>query len=297
MAKCLVTGGAGFIGSHLVDRLVADGHEVDVVDLRVSEHEKVYRCTFDVCCDSFLNWALWTPDVIFHLAAISRTPDAILRPGDCLTTNVHGTQRVLEFARDSGCPRVVVSSSNVVYAAPTPYKASKLAAEHFCEAYNHVYGLSVIALRYSNVYGSRLRKGDPAVFSSFRDSAKDKGYIEITGDGEQSRDFTHVSDIVEGNILAWKSDHKGIVDLCTGRNLTLNQVCQVGRVVGSCRGGNRPGDASEFYSGAFRCPVRYIPERLGDVKHIIQHPEAAWDILGWEPKIRLEDRFSDIFEF
>src|SRR6267142_5120323 len=204
MAKCIVTGIAGFVGSHIADRLLADGHYVvGIDDLSIGQKQNV-PFAVDFCFEDIIDIGMRTlqgVDVIFHCAAISRTPPAVKNPSKCIFVNVYGTAILLERARLAGVPRIVVSSSNVVYGGPTAYRESKLAAEGLCKVYNELYGQSVIVLRYSNVYGSRLKKGDCAVFASLRDSKEKKGYIEITGDGNQTRDFAHVSDIVEGNIL------------------------------------------------------------------------------------------------
>jgi UDP-glucose 4-epimerase len=181
---------------------------------------------------------------------------------------------VLEAARRKGVGRVVLSSSNIVYAAETPYKHSKLAMEALAHTYTELYGLSTICLRYSNVYGPGQREDGPGpnVFAAFRKSLREDGRITITGDGEQSRDFTHVSDIARANLLASRSDYTGTLDLCTGRNVSMNYV------------------AKEL----FKAPVVYVGDRKGDIKHIIQKPDAAKAKLGWEATVTLEDGIKDV---
>lgn len=277
--KYLVTGGAGFIGSHMVDRLVELGHDVIVVDNMLSGlmgqiNPWVKFCRVDIRHDTVLAVLENTkPDGVFHFAAIARTPWCIDDPVLAAETNATGTMKVLEAAKRAGVKRCVLSSSNVVYAAHTPYRATKEMGEMWSKVYNELYGQSSISLRYSNVYGKRQQETGPSpnVFASFRKSIRENGYATVTGDGEQSRDFTHVSDIVEGNIAAMNSDFKGTLDLCTGKNWTMNQVVQ----------------------DMFKARIQYVAEREGDVKHIVQDPEPAKRILGWEAKVSLPVGIKD----
>ena len=277
--RYLVTGGAGFIGSHLVDKLIKLGHDVVILDNLLSGFEKNINkiATFHNCDirnidnikEHFKN-----VDGVFHLAAIARTPWCIEDPILAYETNVIGTLNVLEASRQNNIKRVVMTSSNVVYAFLTPYRSSKEALENLAKVYNNMYGMSVVCLRNSNVYGSRQSELGPSpnVFSALRKAKKEKGLIEITGDGEQSRDFTHVSDIVEGHICAMNSNVTGDFDLCTGINHSLNDVAKF-----------------------FNCDVNYIPERPGDIKHIYQDPIPALEKLNWKAKVVLEDGMKDFF--
>jgi nucleoside-diphosphate-sugar epimerase len=277
--RYLVTGGAGFIGSHMVDRLVKDGHQVVVLDNLISgsmenldPNSGVTFVRGDIQDIQTVHDAMVGCDGVFHFAAIARTPWTIEDPILCMATNVMGTTVVLEVARKLKIARVVLSSSCIVYAAPTPYKVSKLALERLADSFNKMYGMSIIALRYSNVYGSRQSEEgiSPNLFAALRKHKREKGYLEITGDGEQTREFTHVSDIVEGNLLAMQSTWCGELDLTTGVNTTLNQVAEY-----------------------FDCPVEYVGNRHGDVRHIIQDPGPAKEILGWEAKVALKDGIVD----
>lgn len=275
--KYIVTGGAGFIGSHMVDLLVDLGHEVVVIDTLLSGYRsQVNRAAELVVGDirkKYIYPIVKGADGVFHFAAIARTPWCIDDPIQAATVNSLGTANVLEAARQGKVPRVVLSSSNVVYAAHTPYRATKEMGEMWGRVYAELYGLSNISLRYSNVYGKRQSELGPSpnVFAAFRKSKREDGTVSITGDGEQSRDFTHVSDIVAGNLLAMRSKHVGVLDLCTGKNWTMNEI-----VV-----------------NMFKAEVKYIPERKGDVKHIVQNPEPAKEILGWEAKVALPTGIKD----
>jgi UDP-glucose 4-epimerase len=279
--KYLVTGGCGFIGHHIVQRLINDGNDVVVLDnLSAGKENNIpvsarlvigdIRKMSDVI-SSMEDYG--TIDGVFHLAAISRTPPTVKDPILAHDVNVTGSLNVLEAARQHHVKRVVLSSSNVIYAFPTMYRMSKQATDSYGEVYNRLYGLSTISLVYSNVYGKGLMWDDIAVFAALRKSAKEKGYIEVTGDGIQSRQFTHVSDIVEGNIKAMNSDYCGRIDLCDTTSWTLNE-------------------AGKF----FGVEIRYLPEREGDIKHIIQDPGPAEAILGWKATIPLNIGIKDVLE-
>lgn len=275
--KYIVTGGAGFIGSHLTDQLVEQGHEVLIIDNLLSGNEKYVnpKATFhraDIRILDQISPFFEGIDGVFHLAAIARTPWCIEDPGLAYETNVMGSLNVLEAARKHGIKRVVMTSSNVVYAFYTPYRSSKEALEGLGQVYTDMYGMSVICLRNSNVYGSRQSETGPSpnVFSALRKSRRLNGYIEVTGDGNQTRDFTHVSDIVSGHIAAMNCSATGVVDLCTGTNHSLNDVAKF-----------------------FDCPIKYVPDRPGDVKHIYQDPKPALEILGWKAVTTLDEGMKD----
>ena len=276
--KLLVTGGAGFIGSHLVDELCRTHNRVTVIDSLRSGfagqvHPRANLIQRDIRNFREIADLFSGQDGVFHLAAIARTPWCIEDPVLCYETNVMGTLHVCEAARQAKVPRVVLSSSNVVYAFMTPYRTGKEAGEGIGTTYAEMYGQSVISLRYSNVYGPRQSETGPSpnVFAALRKSRRDEGRLIITGDGEQTRDFTHVSDIVQGNLAAMRSTHCGVVDLCTGKNWSLNQVAR-------------------WFGGQ----IVYIADRPGDVKHIVQDPAPAREILGWAATVDLADGIRDV---
>ena len=277
----IVTGGCGFIGSHMVDKLINLGHKVIVVDNLLSgttdnlNKDAIFE-NIDICNFELLNNVIQKYNNIygiFHFAAIARTPWCIENPILCYNTNVNGTLNVLEVGRRHNINRIVLSSSNVVYAFYTPYRTSKEALEGLALTYNKMYNMSVIALRYSNVYGKRQSENGPSpnVFASLRKSKRETGKLIITGDGTQTRNYTHVSDIVNGNLLAMFNTYCGIIDLCTGISISLNEV-----------------------STYFNCEIEYIDERPGDVKHIIQSPHEAFNILKWKALIQLKDGIIDV---
>jgi UDP-glucose 4-epimerase len=277
----IVTGGCGFIGSHMVDKLVSLGYKVIVLDNLLTGNienlnqeaifENVDITNFELVQNVINKYDMI--DGIFHFAAIARTPWCIEDPLLCYNTNVIGTINILEVSRKKNIKRVVLSSSNVVYAFLTPYRTSKEALEGLALSYHRMYNMSVIALRYSNVYGKRQSETGPSpnVFAALRKSKKELGKLIITGDGTQTRNYTHVSDIVNGNLLSMFNEYCGIIDLCTGKSIPLNY-------------------AAKF----FECPIEYIDERPGDVKHIIQSPENAFNILGWKALKELEEGICDV---
>ena len=277
----IVTGGCGFIGSHMVDKLISLGHKVIVLDNLLSGtlenlnknaiFENVDITNYDLLKNVIHKYE--NIDGIFHFAAIARTPWCIENPILTYNTNVTGTLHILEIARQKNIKRIVLSSSNVVYAFFTPYRTSKEALEGLALSYNKMYNMSVIALRYSNVYGKRQSESGPSpnVFAALRKSKKELGKLILTGDGTQTRNYTHVSDIVNGNLLSMFNDYCGILDLCTGKSIPLNY-------------------AAKF----FDCPIEYTDSRPGDVEHIIQSPEEAYTILGWKALVELEDGIIDV---
>lgn len=281
----IVTGDCGFIGSHMVDKLIGLDYNVIVLDNLLSGsmdnlNNKAVFENVDITDFDMLNTTVQKYkdiynciDGIFHFAAIARTPWCIDDPILCYKTNVTGTLNVLEAGRQNNIKRIVLSSSNVVYAFYTPYRTSKEALEGLALAYNKMYGMSVIALRYSNVYGKRQSETGPSpnVFAALRKSKKELGKLIITGDGTQTRNYTHVSDIVTGNLLAMFNDYCGIVDLCTGISVPLN-------------------DAAAY----FECPIEYVAERPGDIKHIIQSPDEAYQHLGWKAVVQLHEGIQDV---
>jgi UDP-glucose 4-epimerase len=276
--RCLVTGGLGFIGSHLVKRLRELGHEVWVLDDCSNPARKPSEEP-DLMNADLAHQFPWgyMPDWIFHLAAVSRTAWTIANPMACERVNVWGSLGVLDFARSGTnpstgkTPRVVLASSNIVYGAPNPYRASKLAMEEYMTAYNELYGLNCIALRYSNVYGPGMRWDDPICLAAMRRSMVENGYIELTGDGNQSRDFTHVHDIVEGTLLAAQSDWRGVFDMTSRYHRSMNAMATL-----------------------FKCPVRYIAARPGDTKVITQSAQMPLPVKLITPEEGISDVLAEI---
>jgi nucleoside-diphosphate-sugar epimerase len=296
--RVLVTGGAGFIGSNLVRRLLELGDEVrvldnfstggrpnlaeiadeiEVVEGELRSYERVHNATRGM-------------ELVFHQGALPSVPRSVQDPLTTGAVNVEGTLNVLLAARDEDVRRVVFASSSSVYGNSgtlprtetqfpdpiSPYAVSKLAAERYCVSFSRVYELETVVLRYFNVFGPRQ---DPtsqyaAVVPRFI-AAIDAGEpIPVYGDGEQSRDFTYVDNVVEANVRAAEVDgvSGSVLNVATGRQLTVNELADsIGEVLGK--------------------PVEreYLQPRAGDVRDSWADVGEAQRLLGWEPHVALED--------
>ena len=290
--RALVTGGAGFIGSNLVDRLIADGHEVVVLDDESSvvnekfywndaaENHKENICDFDAIRPLFEG-----VDVVFHLAARSRIQLAIKDPRDSVLVNAYGTCNILQSAREAGVDRVVYSSTSSVYGLTdpphkedqevdclNPYSVSKISGEKLCEMYSNLFGLKTVVFRYFNVYGERQPlKGQYApVIGIFQKQTEAGEPLTVVPDGHQRRDFTHVSDVVQANILAATTDLDGhygeVFNVGTGTN---HSVLELAAMIS---------DETVF-----------IEPRLAESRETLADITRAKTLLGWEPTVKLED--------
>ena len=285
-----MTGGHGFIGSHLVDRLLNDGHHVRVIDDHSApENEKFYvnesseNYYLDIskvdCFDVFEN-----VDFVFHLAARSRIQPTISSPSECFEVNVVGTQRVLEWSRLNGVKRLIYSGTSSLYGRQNqipfspnmpadclnPYSMSKWMGEQISKLYSQLYDIDTIVLRYFNVYGPREpTRGEYApVVGLFKRQSSRGNAMTIVGDGEQRRDFTHIDDVVDANICAMNSKgiKHGIYNVGTGKNYSINQI-------------------SEMIGGK----VRYTKKRLAEVRETLADIETTKNDLDWFPSRELED--------
>ena len=227
MTRSLVTGGAGFIGSNLVDALLEQGHEVVCVDNESASNEKFFwndnaiNINADVTDYSLMKTAMINVDYVFHLAAESRLQPAIENPIEAIVKNCVGTTTVLQCAREAGVKKLMYSSTSSGYGMNSypnvetqpddclnPYSASKVAAEKFCKMYTDLYGLKTVVFRYFNVYGERSPVfGQYApVIGIFLKQKNEGKSLTIVGDGSQRRDFIHVKDVAAANILAATTD-------------------------------------------------------------------------------------------
>jgi UDP-glucose 4-epimerase len=297
----LVTGGAGFIGSHLAARLVELGHDVRVLDNFATGRRSnidaiggdVELVEGDIQSYERAHKAVRGCEIVFHQAALPSVPRSIQDPLTSNATNVIGTLNVLLAARDEGVRRVVCASSSSVYGAnPTlpkredmaavpisPYATAKLASEGYCRSFGIGYGLETVALRYFNVFGARQ---DPtsqyaAVIPNFINALLVNEPVTIFGDGEQSRDFTHVDNVVQANLLAMDApDVSGkVYNVACGNKVTLNElVAELQELIGA--------DAKTIHA----------PARPGDVPHSLASLERARAELGYEPEVGLREGLS-----
>jgi UDP-glucose 4-epimerase len=294
--NALVTGGAGFIGSHLADALVARGDSVRVLDDLFSGYRENVSsaATLDVAGvadDGAVRDAVEGVDVVFHQAAHRAVLRSVEDPLATDAANVHGTLTVLKAAADAGARRVVYASSSSVYGgaetlptpetAPTvprsPYAVSKLAGEHYCRVFAELYGLETVSLRYFNVYGPRQRPDSAyaAVIPLFIDALRDGRSPEVHGDGKQSRDFTYVSDVVEANLAAAAAP----ADVCRGGAYNIaggsaHSLVDLLEVLGAIL------DVDPR-------PVHSAP-RPGDVRHTCADVSAMRRDLGFECRVGFE---------
>jgi UDP-glucose 4-epimerase len=295
--RCVVTGGKGFIGSHVVESLLKRGDEVIVIDDESApENEDFYEfdganyVTEDIC--NPITHSLYKgADVVFHLAARSRIQPAMNLPRHTFENNVVGTQSVLEAAVSAGVRRVIYSGSSSYYgiANPVPhnekmtsdclnpYSLSKYQGEQLCKLYSRMSGIETIVLRYFNVYGPRepLKGRYAPVVGIFKRQRSENKKLTIVGDGEQKRDFTHVHDVVDANILSAvtvtskvfdKSIPFEVFNIGTGSNYSVNQVANM---------------ISNHQT--------FIEPRPGEARETLADNTKARERLSWEPTIKLED--------
>jgi UDP-glucose 4-epimerase len=295
--KYLVTGGAGFIGSNIVDRLIKLGHDVIVIDNESSEshnnffwNENAKNYKLDICDYENTRSFYDGVDYVFHVAAEARIQRTIKNPIRSVKTNVVGTATVLQCSKEANVKRVVYSSTSSSYGRNeipnketqpddclNPYSISKVAGEKLCSMYTNIFGLDTIIFRYFNVYGDRHpTKGVYAPVIGLFDVQKSNGEkLTIVGDGEQRRDFTNVKDVVDINILATTKeiDNKyfgQVFNIGTGTNYSVNQI-------------------ASFISDK----TINIPERIGEARETLANINKVKEVFDWEPKITLDQWFKE----
>ncbi len=287
--KVVVTGGAGFIGSHLVDALVKKKFEVHVIDnLSGGKKEHINKEAIfhqlDIRDLESIKPVIAGAEYVFHLAALPRVQYSIENPKETNEVNVEGTLNVLVAAKEGGVKRVIYSASSSAYgdqdkmplvesmeARPlSPYGLQKYVGELYCRVWSIVYGLPTVSLRYFNVYGPRFNPDGAyaLVIGKFIKQKSEGEKLTITGDGEQTRDFTHVSDVVKANILAAESDKVGkgeVMNIGCGKNQSINKI-------------------AELIGGE----VEHVASRL-EPKHTLADNSRARELIGWVPEVSIED--------
>ena len=297
--KCVVTGGCGFIGTHLVDRLVRDGHQVIVLDdLSTGSLERLHPSAEPLYCsvtdaDALVS-ASEGADVMFHTAAWARIERSVADPVGTHAVNVTGTLNVLRAAQINGVRRIVNSSSSSVYGdQPThlmredmtpnpksPYALQKLMGEQYAGLFTGLFGMSIVSLRYFNVYGpGQPSEGQYAlVIPRFLRMRQDGNPLTVYGDGEQTRSYTHVSDVVEANILA------AAADLTSGQHIAVNIGTEQETSVN---------EIAEAIGG----PVQHIvpnPRREFEEARKAADYSLARSLIGWEPRVEFANGIKDL---
>lgn len=283
MNKVLVTGGAGFIGSHVADELIERGYEVTIVDnLSTGKMENVNKSA-EFILDDITKESFWykmreeTFQYIFHIAALARIQPSIENPAGSHHNNVDGTFHVLEYCRNNNA-KLVFSSSSSVYSgdeipasedsallARNPYSLTKLVNEEYIDLYSRLYGVGAAVLRYFSVYGERqlLEGAYRTVIGIFINQKAIGEPLYITGDGEQRRDFTYVGDIVKANIMAmgWE----GTYNIGAGKNYSINEIAAL-----------------------FDHPIEYVKQTPGEVRQTLADNTKA-QLEGWHPSTDVKE--------
>ena len=291
--KSLVTGGAGFIGSNLIDELVKLGHDVVVIDNEYSDaHDHFYwnhntrNYKFDIRDYENTRPLYDGVDYVFHIAAEARIQPAILNPVEAISINSVGTCNVLQCAREAGVKKLMYSSTSAGYgmnAQPNvetqpddclnPYSVSKVNGEKLCKMYTDLFGLDTVIFRYFNAYGERqpVRGQYAPVIGIFLRQLAAGEPLTIVGDGEQRRDFTYVKDIVNANIMAALSNadkeaYGQVYNVGSGENHSVNEVAAM-----------------------ISDDVKYIPSRLGEARISLANVDKIYKTFAWKPQQNLEE--------
>ena len=301
--KVVITGGCGFIGSNLAHELVDENEVVVIDDLSTGRLEnngdlldnENYRFVKGSITDlDLLKQIFDGARYVFHQAAIPSVPRSIKDPAKTNEVNISGTLNVLIAAADNNVTKVVYASSSSVYGDTpvlpkeesmvpnplSPYAVSKLTGEYYCKVVTEIYGLKTTSLRYFNVYGPRQDPSSEyaAVIPKFITKALDRESPIIYGDGEQTRDFTFVKDVVSANILAAKSSETGIFNIGGGKRVSINELAET--IIKASGTGTDPG-------------LTHVEPRDGDVKHSLADISRAESIIGYKPSYTLDDGLKE----
>ncbi|MCQ6282558.1 NAD-dependent epimerase/dehydratase family protein [Bacillus sp. EB600] len=295
--KALVTGGAGFIGSHLVEELISKGAAVHVIDNLSSGyldyvHPQAILHNADICSEEAKKLILnEKPDFVFHLAAQADVGRSIQFPRHDAGVNINGTINIIEACRESSVKKVIFASTSAVYgklqkdlisekdiAVPISYYGlSKLTAEAYIRLFSQLYELPYTILRYGNVYGPRqTAKGEGGVVAVFLERLKKGVPLSIHGDGEQTRDFIFVEDIVQANLAAIVRGNNETIQVSTAKSTSINQLVKI---------------LSQIHG--ITLDTIHTSERTGDIKHSCLDNKKAAEFLHWSPKV---DIFQGIME-
>ncbi len=299
MSRYLITGGAGFIGSNLTERLLKDGQEVRILDNFESGQRKnvepfgndIELIEGDIRDVDLVTQSMQGIDYVLHQAALGSVPRSIKNPVETNDVNANGTLNILIAARDAGVKKLVFASSSSIY-GPTevlpkvenmppnpvsPYALSKYAGEKYCQLFYELYGLPTVCLRYFNIFGPRQDPNSQyaAVVPKFTMALLEEQPPIIFGDGEQSRDFTYIENAIQANLLAAKSSDQAsgkVFNVGCGTRITLNELFQsIARLTGT------------------NIAPEHTETREGDVRHSLADIEQAKSLLGYNPEISIEE--------
>ena len=278
--RVLVTGGAGFIGTNLIKRLLKDGHNVVSLDNYSTGTEDNHQegCKYvdaDIRDVIDFSYYMEKPDVIYHLAAIARIQPSFKNPANTLEVGILGTINILEWAREIDC-KVIFAGSSSVHSGKlkNPYTFSKVVADDLCLLYKKHFDLDASICRFYNVYGPhQLTEGEYCTVVGIFERQYENGEpLTITGDGFQRRDFTHIDDIVNGLILTMDSIFSpDIIELGRGNNYSINELASM-----------------------FKTEIEYIDERPGEARETLCDISNAHREIGYEPEVDLEDYISGV---
>ena len=295
----LVTGGAGFIGSHIASALIAEGARVRILDDLSTGHREnldeigggIDFIQGSVADEELLNKALEGVELVFHEAAIPSVPRSVEEPRQTHIASVDGTFSLLVAARDQKVRRIVYAASSSAYGdQPTlpkselmlpdplsPYAVAKLVGEYYCQVFTRVYGLETVSLRYFNVFGPRQDPGSQysGVVSRFISALLSNERPVIYGDGEQSRDFTYIENVVFANLSAAEAPNAAgkVINVANGERITLNQLLS----------------ELKDLTGKQNVTAEYLEPRIGDVRHSLADISLARQLLGYESKVDLRE--------
>jgi len=298
-SKILVTGGAGFIGSNLAEELIKQGAKVTIIDNFITgfrENLEEIKGDFDfIECDvnneSKLKQIIEEIEIVFHQAALPSVPRSIENPSETHEACVNGTFNLLLKSREAGVRRFIYAASSSAYGNQeilpkeetmlpeplSPYAAAKLMGEYYCQVFNNVYGLETFCLRYFNVFGPRQNPSSQysGVISRFVDALMSNKTPIIYGDGETSRDFTYIDNVVNANIKASETPEGAgkVINVANGDRITLNELLEMLKKI----------------TDRVDIEAEYQPERSGDVKHSQADNQRAVNYLGYEKLVGLEE--------
>jgi UDP-glucose 4-epimerase len=296
--KIIVTSGAGFIGSNLVDKLIDEGHKVFVIDnlssgKKENLNKKAIFYKADICDLNKILPLFKGIDYVFHLAANPRVVFSVENPIESHQINVDGTLNVLYASYKNKVKRLIFASSASVYGdikklplkenitsnPVSPYGLHKLIGEYYCKLFSNLYNLETVCLRYFNVYGPRMDPNGPyaLVIGKFLKLRKENKPLTICGDGKQTRDFIYVDDVIKANILAMKSKKVGkgeIINISSGKSYSINYIAKL-------IGGKKV----------------YLSARKGEIKHALGDNSLAKKLLGWKPTISLEEGIEKLLYY